>query len=383
MKYTRIVNGTLVATTLLLIIYFIITPMGQHSIWSVQYLVGLKNQVLYTVNSNSIQISAPPDSHIRGRTWLGQAALDTGEFEQASLEIAKDVINGEVDALRLQGEIFAADEDLEAALEIWQQIGDVHLIVKLGSELRQAGHLTDAMRAFQAAYEIDQEKSASRLASFLWRQLDDTQQAENILSSAVNTYTKSPNRPEWLNELGDLYQSQKQWDAAEIAYTAALDIDPRNAQTYVKLGWLFYDGKNDLDQAISSFEQAIEFNESYSEGYYAMARVLYLKGRHQEAKPWFKQALALRPDAVWWHVLQVANARKGGDQVEAFSLAQTLVQTYPEAAGGYFELAILEAQANNLRSAQEAISQAISLAEPNVPSHYIQLAQTISSQLQQ
>ena len=62
--------------------------------------------------------------------------------------------------------------------------------------------------------------------------------------------------------LGNAHFLKKEWEEAEAYYKKAIKKDPRNADAYNNLAWLYYtEGKN-LDKAENLTLKAIEINPS-------------------------------------------------------------------------------------------------------------------------
>jgi tetratricopeptide (TPR) repeat protein len=73
------------------------------------------------------------------------------------------------------------------------------------------------------------------------------------MAGADDDYQKILARGWSCKNLGD-------WDGAIAEFTHAIEIDKKNVEAYYQRGVVWWDCKNDSDQAISDFSKAIELN---------------------------------------------------------------------------------------------------------------------------
>jgi len=84
------------------------------------------------------------------------------------------------------------------------------------------------------------------------------------------------------NALGALYDANQRWDAADQAYAKALALVPRSAAINNNLGFsLLSQGK--LDNAIKSFQTALEIDPSLQPAQMNLRIALALNGHYEEA----------------------------------------------------------------------------------------------------
>ncbi|MFB3886524.1 MAG: tetratricopeptide repeat protein [Thermodesulfobacteriota bacterium] len=62
--------------------------------------------------------------------------------------------------------------------------------------------------------------------------------------------------------LGNAHFQKKEWVEAEEYYKKAIERDPRNADAYNNLAWLYYAKKENLDEAEDLASKAMELNPS-------------------------------------------------------------------------------------------------------------------------
>ena len=64
-------------------------------------------------------------------------------------------------------------------------------------------------------------------------------------------------------DLGDTFQKQKKWNAAEAAYNEAVSVWPGNADALLELGFLYLD-RNRIDDAQQTLGKLRSVNASYA-----------------------------------------------------------------------------------------------------------------------
>lgn len=350
---------------------------GQQNLSSLQHLWRTFDHPLGQTLFPSIQDQQPSASYLSGRIWQAEQVLSDGDPAQAAQIIAGDVQAGTVRAVRLQGKIFETQGSLEPAINTWRSINDALSLIQAGEKLDAEEDLTGAMQAFEAAYEVDPDDGTYRISRFLRVKLEDTSRAEEILTTSIATYTRSSNRPLWLRELGILYKSQERWGDAELAFKAAIDIEPRDVSTFIQLGRLQYDADGDVDEAVEYFEQVIALDDRRGYGQIEIANMLRREKRYAEAVPWFEAAIEREPDRGSLYYLRGLSTVQGGDRVTGLQLLQQTTEQFPDYAAPFYQLSVLYFQDDLLSEAQTAIEQAIELSGSNVPAYMVRQAEAI------
>lgn len=96
------------------------------------------------------------------------------------------------------------------------------------------------------------------------------------------------NTPTWQEQydLGIRYLSEGNYEEAIIAFTAAIEIDPKQAPAYVGRGdayVLFGETEENLTAAQADYEKAVELDEANSEAYLGLADVYIRQGEYDKA----------------------------------------------------------------------------------------------------
>jgi tetratricopeptide (TPR) repeat protein len=102
--------------------------------------------------------------------------------------------------------------------------------------------------------------------------------------------------PTWQEQydLGVRYLSEGNYEEAIIAFTAAIEIDPKQASAYVGRGDAYVlsgDTEETRTATIADYEKAIELDETYVEAYLGLADVYIRQGNNEKALEILNQAL--------------------------------------------------------------------------------------------
>lgn len=84
-------------------------------------------------------------------------------------------------------------------------------------------------------------------------------------------------------DLGVKYLSQGNYEEAIIAFTAAIDIDPRRYEAYIGRGDAYVGSGENLENAQADYEAALQLDDSLEEVYIKLADVLEMVGKPEEA----------------------------------------------------------------------------------------------------
>ena len=115
-------------------------------------------------------------------------------------------------------------------------------------------------------------------------------------SQAMEIQLKSESTTTWQEQydLGIRYLSEGNYEEAIIAFTAAIEIDPKQAVAYVGRGNAYVlsgETEDNLIDAQDDYEKAIELDETLEEAYLGLADVYTLTGNKEKALEILQQAL--------------------------------------------------------------------------------------------
>lgn len=105
-----------------------------------------------------------------------------------------------------------------------------------------------------------------------------------------------PQKPTWQEQydLGVRYLSEGNYEEAIIAFTAAIEIDPKQAPAYVGRGDAYVQSgetEENLTAAQADYEKAIELDESSADAYLGLADVYIRQGYYDKAIKILQQGL--------------------------------------------------------------------------------------------
>jgi tetratricopeptide (TPR) repeat protein len=88
-----------------------------------------------------------------------------------------------------------------------------------------------------------------------------TYERNGELDNALKEYRKASKRlPAAYLYIGNIYFQKKEFDDAESCYKKAIKKDPKNADAYNNLAWLYFIKRENLDEAEKLAYKAIEIN---------------------------------------------------------------------------------------------------------------------------
>ncbi len=263
---------------------------------------------------------------------LSISLFRTGE-KQAGLKLMQNAVRnhpGLPALINNYGNLLYENGELRESVSQYEQVLDLHpsyhdAMVNLGNALYDLEEYTRALEYYLRARQIQGDSAKlCHVTGRCYLALNQTAQANTVLQKGLGlapehtpilnelgrlffdqfekakTYYQRALRvdalnPETLNNFGNLYRKQHQFDMAIEMLDQLCKTDTLMAEPYNNLG-LCYSDTGDFDKAIDCFHQAIRKRPEY-----AMAEVglglAYLKKRDLElARTHLKRAVALAPD---------------------------------------------------------------------------------------
>jgi len=274
------------------------------------------------------------------------------------------LLTGRGDALsrHLLSDVFLAQGRFAESAALWQQSGEVEMLLETAAKAAQASQPEAALAAFEAAYALNAEDAALGLASF---QLNSGKpaQAEELLRQALENYPASNQRAQWLLRLGDVLQTEKRWDEASAVYRQTLSEFPQTWQAHIGLGRALYQSGAGLAAARAEFDQAMRLADTGGNAQASLAQILLEEKRFAEAESWFSRAIALNPNVAWWYVLRASAARQAGDVETARQALLQGLEHFPNFGPLYFELSVVYRLQDLPDEAAQAIQRALELTQ--------------------
>jgi tetratricopeptide (TPR) repeat protein len=124
----------------------------------------------------------------------------------------------------------------------------------------------------------------------------------------------------------DKHKRAGRWDEAIKCLQRALELNPDDAESHNKLGFLF-SIQSRLNEAIVCFKKALALKHNYVDFYTNLGRFFHVHGRFNAAIACYRKALSLKPnDAALYNRLGVVFASRGrkGEAIECYQKAVKL-----------------------------------------------------------
>jgi tetratricopeptide (TPR) repeat protein len=340
------------------------TPLLLDNHWSIDFLGKRLNS-----NSENLKID-PPEHHQRAKFWLAEQVLEEGDVEGALFYLQQSSGKETYFNYHTIGKINSKREDFEAAIQTWSQIKDYQSLDTLARQSEAKNDFKTALNAYQSAAKANLKLGALPFANFLSNTLGDYNSAKKILFQALQTYSVTHSRNLWLLKLGDILQQEESWEEARLLYQKILAENPSDYNSYIELGWIYYEMGYGFETAKGEFEKAIKLDPHDGLGYFAMGQIFAEEGRYSEADKWFELATKYNPKKKIWHLIWANSTRSNGDLKQALKLYHELTSQYPDWAPAYFELARTYQLTGEKQKAINMIEKAILLMHPPNNSYF-------------
>ncbi|MGB8252242.1 MAG: tetratricopeptide repeat protein, partial [Anaerolineaceae bacterium] len=320
-------------------------------------------------------LAAAPIQHPRAAIWLARDALERQDPQLAEELVAPLAAAGNKDALVVLADALSSQGEFSEAVDYWEKVGEVKLLINAADVARNNGRLEDALLAYRAAYQIDQEAGTIPLTSFLWSFCNNQDEAEKVLRDALDDYSHSSQRSSWLLVLGRYLRQQSMWDESEKILLDLVREVPQNWQAFIELGWVYYQRGDGLGEAVSAFQKVAAIDPTRGEGYFAMGQVYAREKQYQEADDHFKHAIELNPQAWNWWITRANTLRESEDLSSALIIYQQALELFPDRAPIYYEMAWAYRLAESKSKAIQAIEQALVFSTSSSEWYYIRAGQ--------
>jgi len=168
------------------------------------------------------------------------------------------------------------------------------LVVKRAIDAQCAGHLEDAASLYRHALEqMSDHPAAHHFFGILKYQTGETDAGLAMVNRSVQL---SPNRADWLNDLGNLLAASGRNEDAANAFMSALELDQGNAPIWNNLGAVLQ-RLGQLDEAGFSFQTALSLNPNFEDALNNLGHIQSQQGKPTEAARSYCAAYVARPGA--------------------------------------------------------------------------------------
>ncbi|WP_019505379.1 tetratricopeptide repeat protein [Pleurocapsa sp. PCC 7319] len=228
---------------------------------------------------------------------------------------------------------------------------------------------------------------------------------EGNLEKAIEKYSAAlqiePNFVPALNQLAEIYKSQKKFDQAISYYQRIIKLKPENCQIRATLAAIFmrqgkireaidayqkaislqpeqpasvYIGWGDalskngqIEEAVATYQKAIKINSSISIVHAKLAKALMTQKNIQDAIRAYQQAISLQPEQPSWVYRGWGNALKQNGQLdEAITAYQRVIKFSPDNPKSYLRVAQLYSKKGQWHEAIQKYHQVLLLMPESV-----------------
>lgn len=190
---------------------------------------------------------------------------------------------------------------------------------------------------------------------------DDWQNGETLWAATLETH---PDSPIALNNLGRIYAERGQYEQALALYGKLIDYHPNQhhiEQVYANMA-AAYEGQGLLDEAQEYYNQALDANSDYLDGYLGLARIVTELGEYDKAAEICQVALVLHPksESIYNQLGNIAFIKKNA--AEAIASYQQAISLNPYYIPAYNGLGLSYLQNGEQNRALEVFQQALQIA---------------------
>jgi predicted CXXCH cytochrome family protein len=181
---------------------------------------------------------------------------------------------------------------------------------------------------------------------------------------------RAPNSEIIQLERGNAFIASQQWAKAEVAFRAAIKLQPDDAAAWGLLGWALWQ-QDKTAEAKSDLEKSIELDPDAPDPHNYLASLLMGSGDAPGAERQFRAALMIDPGvAAWQSNLGLLLASRGelAEGGEHFDRSIRLDPTYLPARLNYSRAL---ANQNNLDAAEQQVKAAIAVDSKLAPAHQL------------
>jgi anaphase-promoting complex subunit 3 len=163
--------------------------------------------------------------------------------------------------------------------------------------------------------------------------------------------------PETWCVVGNCFSLQREPDVAIKFFQRALQIDPSFAYAHTLCGHELVNNE-DLDKAVTSFRQAVLFNDRHYNAWYGLGSLYYRQERFELAEYHFRRALAINPASSVLHCYLAMSLFAQGSVLktdDALSVLKAACKVDPRNPQLWFQRAHILVSEGDLQGAVDAL----------------------------
>ena len=287
----------------------------------------------------------------------------------AAKRVAQELLRtnpGNVEALRLDADCSVQLGRHRQAITMYRRAvdlapADVRLRSALSASLRQRSQYHEAEQQARKAISLDPPFAGGYYE--LGRLRISQKRRPEAIRELLQASKLDPQNVDILEDLGNLYQEEKQLYKAAKAYSFALQIEKR-VSLYNSLG-VVYRTLGDVGQATRQFEQAVKLDESDATALNNLGFAEMQKGELDAAVSYFSRAVKAQPrDATsYFNLADAYEAR--GDSARAIENYRQALAMNPKFAIAHNNMGFVFESTGRLQDARVAYQRALRLEPKN------------------
>ena len=235
---------------------------------------------------------------------------------------------------------------------------DARQVLKQGQEKGLSGKRVDQLSTqLKENNAPPQDQIAALINMYHSGQMTKTEQACHEL---LQTY---PHTLVILNVLGGSFNGQGKFQEAIESYNKAIQIKPDYAEAYSNRGIALKE-LGELEEAVESCNKAIQIKPDYAEAYYNRGIALKDLGQLEEAIESYNKAIQIKPDCADTYNNRGIALKEIGQLREAVESYNKAIQIKPDCAGAYYNRGNALKDLGRLKEAVNSFQQSLQL-DPN------------------
>lgn len=119
-------------------------------------------------------------------------------------------------------------------------------------------------------------------------------QAQTMMEEVIGECNNSTFKPRWYNNLGYVYETQKQWSKARFSYERAIAADVTLTKAYMNLGYIYH-RERDYERAIALYKTLLQREAGNAKVWNQLGFTYELHRDYKAAINAYKKAIALDP----------------------------------------------------------------------------------------
>jgi len=199
------------------------------------------------------------------------------------------------------------------------------------------GRYNDALKAFQKTVKLDQNNP--EYLNNLGIIFEKQQNWYCAIKAYKNALNLRPNFVEAIYNIANVFKAQKKFEISITYYNKALRLKPNYIRAYNNLGTIFLE-QGKVDKALNIFQKALAINYNHPTIFNNIGNALQKKGRIKDSIESYKQAIKLNPNFFQSYNNLGNSLKQQGDIFEAIEMYNKAILIEPSYVDAYNNLGI-------------------------------------------